>query len=97
LSIDLKHNPELSAQTGKVLRWELIPFWSNNGSTPTRNMKVHTNCCTFDGEPPSDWEFPDLWDETIPTERRVDQLWQCNPGARLGVTNGIFPPSFWRG
>ncbi len=38
----------------------MLPQWENSGGTPTRGMVNHANWRLFNGEPPADFQFPDL-------------------------------------
>lgn len=46
---------------GNLRSWIIVAVLQNSGSTPTKFMQMHISCRTFDGEPPPNFDFPDLW------------------------------------
>lgn len=47
--------------SGDIRGWRIGAVLQNTGNTPTRNMEIHVNSKTFDGQMPEAWDFPDLW------------------------------------
>ncbi|HEV3186243.1 MAG TPA: hypothetical protein VGZ49_15250 [Xanthobacteraceae bacterium] len=47
-----------------VVGWNIGVQWENTGDTPTRDLLTHISIHEFEGEMPTDYEFPDLNETT---------------------------------
>ena len=85
LFVTFNQSPVMDANTQKISAWNFTPVWNNTGDTPTRNMFNHISLRIFDTDLPMNWDFPDLWPDFIPEDRRGRVTVPC--GAR-GTANG---------
>jgi len=51
--------PESNAKTGSF-DWRLVPAWENSGETPTRNLRIYTDCILTNVPLPENFSFTQI-------------------------------------
>ncbi len=71
VSVKFQQTANRNIKTGEINLWGFTPVWANAGDTPTREMVNHISIYFPDKELPPDWDFPDFWSSSVPTEKRI--------------------------